>query len=117
MPPSLAKSYLREFLRILSPRGVLFFQLVSEPILQASATPASFLRGKVRSLLPTPVLDVARSLRRRLLPDTLIHMYGIPRREMEAFIESCDGRVVQAWENPQADLGWNSVEYCVRRSA
>ena len=67
------RSYLKEFVRVLTPRGVLVFQLPSDRIERESGTWGS-LKQSIKSVAPAPILSAYERIRwgRR----ALIKMWG-----------------------------------------
>ena len=106
MPPQYAKAYLREFLRVLHPGGLLVFQTAGEQTAVPKG-PAAKLRRFLRRLTPRPFVLAYRKLRY----GHLIEMYGIPRDEMVAFLEAGGARVLDVQQDTSAGGGWTSFRY------
>jgi ubiquinone/menaquinone biosynthesis C-methylase UbiE len=106
MPPEYAKAYIREFLRVLRPGGLLVFQMAGEQTAVRTG-PAVSLRRFFRWLIPEPVIRAYRKLRYR----HLIEMYGIARGEMVAFLEENGARVLDVQQDTSAGGGWTSFRY------
>ena len=110
MEPCYAKAYLKEFLRILAPGGLVLFQLPS-----ARVAPGLGRRAKdlVRALVPRPVLYWYHGLR-GTFDRPAMEMYGIPRRRVERFLKAQGARLVDVVPSDAAP-GWHSFRYCVTR--
>jgi SAM-dependent methyltransferase len=97
--PNYTKEYVREFVRVLKPGGILYFQVL---------TPAFW-----RSLVPDLAVNMYRRLRHG--HHAFIGMFGVSKREMDDVIARAGGRVVhfetRAFESPR----WRSMYYVVRR--
>ena len=107
MPPAHATRYLREFVRVLAPGGVLVVQTAGEQIV---LSPGS-LRGLLRRAAPASLLRACRRLRQ----GHAIDMYGIPREEVVALLEANGATVVDVAEEPSAGASWTSFRYCARK--
>jgi SAM-dependent methyltransferase len=98
--PRDVRSYVKEFLRLLAPGGLLLFQLPS------------------RRLCPYP--DIGRKLRFRLgriyslmrVPPAM-YMNGIRREQVIALLEKNGGRVVEVEPNAAAGVEFESFTYAV----
>lgn len=115
MTPRLSMNYIKEFLRILAPNGLITFQLPSEP--------AMTLRGLLIRILPAPLLDLVRGggLRGLALYCTgkrdqpREEMNGIKREEAVRFLETHGAKIVDIQQNQNAGKGWVSFQYCVTK--
>jgi SAM-dependent methyltransferase len=101
---SRAKSYLREFLRILNPGGVMVFQLPGRLL----AT-----RSRIKRLIPPPLRAVYRRARNRNRPGA--EMHGMPREQVIAFVSGLGAELQSAIANTDAGTGWESFRYVWRR--
>jgi SAM-dependent methyltransferase len=103
-----ARGYLREFLRVLRPGGVLVAGLPSHP----AATP----RGLAFAALPNRVLNLYR--RRRYGYQGVMELHGLRRAEVVELLESAGGEVVAVVEEPALGADWHAFRYCaVKRAA
>jgi ubiquinone/menaquinone biosynthesis C-methylase UbiE len=101
LPPRHIRSYLRELVRVLRPGGLLVFQL-----------PDSY-----RSLRVRLKCEICRLLNRRLRRvATVMEMYGIPRKRVQALLEECGATVLRVEEDPIAGEEWLSYRYFVSRT-
>ncbi|MBK8914124.1 MAG: class I SAM-dependent methyltransferase [Phycisphaerales bacterium] len=115
MEPRFAKSYIGEFLRVLSPNGVLCFQLperrahaVDPPAHPASA-PAHSARPAENAHADTDVAGPSWQPR--------MEMWGTSPHEVERWIASAGGVLVRRVEDSAAGPGWLSHRYVVTRMA
>jgi SAM-dependent methyltransferase len=105
--PRYAKDYLAEFLRVLTPSGLLVFQLPSE--LRPSEV------SLARRLVPGPLRSLWRAFRSaRQFPRMEGH--GIPRDELVAVLSSLGGEVLAVVDDESAGPAWVSFRYFVRRA-
>ena len=104
MQPAFAAAYIRELCRVLSPRGMLIFQL-----------PAELKPGRlgifVVRLRRAVYLLWTRTLRRRPVMD----MFGTPPDRVQELVSAAGARVLDTQENQHAGPGWTSYRYCVVR--
>lgn len=94
LPPPLALGYLREFLRVTVPGGLVVFQLPAEP--------AGGLLGAALRRLPATVLN---RLRRGM------QMHGTPPTEVTALVAAAGGRTVAIEPDSSAGPRWRSYLY------
>lgn len=94
MPPKLALGYLREFLRVTTPGGLVVFQLPAEP--------AGGLVGGLLRRLPAPVLNRLRKG---------MQMHGTPPTTVTALVAAAGGRTVAIEPDTSAGPRWRSYLY------
>ncbi|MHC4077759.1 MAG: class I SAM-dependent methyltransferase [Planctomycetota bacterium] len=104
MRPELAAAYIRELCRVLSPAGMLIFQLPAD--LEPGRLGTFVVRLK-RALY----LLWTRTLRRRPVMD----MFGTPPDRVRQLVTGGGARVLDVQENQHAGAGWTSYRYCVVR--
>ena len=133
MRPKYAKHYLREFIRVLAPGGILVFQLPSEPRYRNTAKPATLvasMKRLVRPLIPAGLLQAYwkrnlywrqhsgvarwRALGPMRRPWPRMEMHAIPRRSVEQLLARSGGRLIHVAENDHAGADWVSLRYYVR---
>lgn len=111
MEPQYAKLYLKEFIRILAPAGVLVFQIPSERIV-SSSPPKSGLIRRIKILLPIWLLNRYQKLRYGKRPR--IEMYGIPKEEVISLLASLGATDAAVRRDRSAGKDWISWEYCAQ---
>jgi len=96
--------YLREFVRIVRPGGVILFTVPSHI--------APFSRhGLMYAMIPNRALNVYR--RGRYGYDGVIELHAMRRTQVESVIADAGGRVVSAEPDPLAGPAWHSFRYTV----
>ena len=116
MPARLAAGYIREFVRVLAPGGVLIFQEAADPVpLPGALRPWGRLKSRLRRALPRPLVVALRACRLAVRPPATFEMHGIPRPEVEDLIARAGGRLADVVEDRSAGAGWTSFRYCVIR--
>ena len=96
MPTELSHGYIRHFLRVAAPGGIVVFQLPAEPI---------GLVGGAMKALPGPVLDRLRAG---------MEMHGTPAAAVTRLIAEAGGVTVSVEEDRSAGPRWRSHLYVVR---
>ncbi len=127
MRPDYSKSYIKEFLRVLKPQGVLIFQLPSRDL----ATPRHIETLNELVHNPSPVMESGwvKGFIKRYVPELFwkwyvdrkyavqeskMEMYGIERAEVEEFLRNNGAHVVDVVQDGPTG-GWESFRYCVTK--
>lgn len=100
MPPEIAHGYLREFLRVVFPDGVVVFQIPAEP--------APGVAGTVLRTLPAAV---SNRLRKGM------QMHGTPVAAVTRIVADAGGVTVAVEDDTSAGPRWRSHLYVVRSKA
>lgn len=115
MKPMYMKMYIKEFVRILSPRGLLLFQLPSEP--------ARNIKGNIIRLVPSKILDTVRGSRLKGLLFSLfgctvvrMEMHGIKRESLEHFLMAQKLNILDVQPDGTAGDGWVSFSYYLSKA-
>lgn len=112
MEPKYAKSYLREFMRVLSRGGVLYFGI---PDRRKGLTNYGMVKVRAYECLAghRHAYSLYRTLRRPPKVPSM-EMHGIARTEVKSLMESAGGKV-EFIENDSSN-NWLSYRYCIRKS-
>jgi ubiquinone/menaquinone biosynthesis C-methylase UbiE len=127
MVPSYSKSYIREFLRVLRPGGLLVFQLPSErtekPARKTEHIPQADFRQStgvltdikrmVKQCIPASLLSRYVSLRYPEKP--IMEMHCIERQEIEHLLKKCDAEIINITEDKSAGPGFRGFRYTVAK--
>ena len=117
--PAIVRGYIREFVRLAAPGGVIMFQLPEvvgidsrQVFIDAPVAGSAF-----KQRLPRWLIEAWRRLKYRVLVGTSaqIEMFGMARPEVEALIQDAGGRLLTATpdrSHGEAGSGW---EYWVTR--
>lgn len=113
LPPRLARRYVGEFVRVLSPQGVAIFQVPGQCRVGSMSRHAP-----VRWLMDSLPPRWREELHRRRGPDGLggIAMYGVAVPRVMAWVERAGGRVAGFVEDRAAGPNWSSYHYFVTHS-
>lgn len=116
LEPQYSATYLREFVRILAPHGLLIFQLPSEISKDKRAATTS-LRAKqiIKGMSPGILLSLYRRARNDL--GTLIEMHAIEKDNVVKLLEDSGGHIVDISEDHRAGKEWISFQYCVTKAS
>ncbi len=98
--PEYSKNYLIEFLRILSPNGLLVFQLPSE-------------RQGVKRFMQKGI-HATNSVRTKISSGPVMEMYGIRQDEVKALILKEKGKLIKIEDSTNAP-GWTDFFYYVTK--
>jgi len=112
MPPHLSKNYIKEFLRVLAPRGVLLFQLPSA-IRVRNATGTLHLKALLLRVIPKFFFVAWYRVMHGRRPR--IEMFRIRRNDVVKFLEDHGARIVDVVEDTSAGKEWVSFRYCVTK--
>ena len=104
LKPRFMRRYIQEFLRVLRPDGLLIFQVPSRP---------ASLSGRVKRLVPEPLIDAYRRLRYGGHP--AVTMYGLTPAEITRWCQQHGAAIVDVtqWD---PDARWQSFRYAVRHA-
>ena len=105
IPPSISLRYLSEFLRILKPTGVIYFQL--------SARPKSALRRLEAWLVPEVFRAKLRALKH--LGKPRYRLYWVPREQVVRHVQRGGGVVRSVIPDEAAGPRWESFTYVVTK--
>jgi hypothetical protein len=111
MEPQYSRKYIEEFIRILSPSGLLVFQLPTAPPWISRKTP----RQSIKSALPIGLLNIYRKLRYGGIKPVM-QMYGIDKVEVVKLLNEQGAGIAHTKQEPMAEEGWSSYLYFVRKT-
>jgi len=103
MEPRYSKNYIKEFLRILAPQGIIIFQLPSES--------TQTLRKLIRHIIPTLLLNFYNKVRY----GGTMEMYGIYKDEVLRLLRDNGGKILEMKKDQYAVKGWISFRYFVTK--
>ncbi len=98
MPTAMSWAYLKEFVRVLQPGGLLCFQIPSEP--------SGTLIGGLLRVLPVSLVRVIRKM----------DMYGTKPEQVKALVEGAGARIVDTQPDTAAGPHWISYRYLAVKS-
>jgi SAM-dependent methyltransferase len=109
--PRYVRQYLAEFVRVLTPGGVLIFQLPS-----GDALPVKVEGHPLKRLLPRPVIAAIRAVR-RLREFPRMESHGLPRREVEQLLADLGAPVVDVVDDHAHGTDTPGFRYCAVKVA
>lgn len=114
MKPKYSKNYIREFLRILVPDGVLIFHLPSERI-KSNATFKKILRHVVPARLLESAFYWRIHLKSMLDKEPRMDVYSIEKREIVSLLKENGTKIVDIRQDQNNGSSWVSLRYCVMK--
>lgn len=111
MEPKYSKEYIKEFLRVLKPGGLLVFQLLHK----GNSGLKSF-KAFLKFVSPPIFLRLNRRLRSALFSQPLIEMYGIKQDELIRLIEKNNGTLRDLVQTNPAGEEWISFQYYIAKN-
>ena len=123
--PQYVRRYLAEFLRVLAPRGVLYFQLPSRYLggedtqvamdkYRENISRGHRVRTLVKNVTPQPLQQLYRTVR-DWNKEPMMEMYGIERSEVESVLKAHGGVLLDVVEKRHTLSKWESFCYCVTK--
>jgi len=110
--PEFSTNYIKEFLRILNPGGLILFQLPAKKIVKK--------RSAIKRIVPEPIYnltykirDLIRYLRRGKQP--VMEMHCIPKNEILELVKCHGGETIDIVEDQSAGLRYEGYRYLVRK--
>jgi SAM-dependent methyltransferase len=113
MAPSLARGYIREFMRVVSDDGLVLFQIPTGP--SGAGGAGSSVPHGLRRLRNVPAAAVR--LARETVKGKPMEMNCIPEREVVELVESAEGRVLDVQANQLAGPGFESRRFAAVRTS
>jgi SAM-dependent methyltransferase len=126
MEPQYALNYIKEFIRIIAPGGLILFHLPSEPVppqntifdpknrfLQVSPNMRN-VYCRTRSILRWYIFRITSMFPRLREPE--MEMHGVPRSEVERLLEANAAILLDVRESKSAGPNWKSFQYCISKS-
>ena len=104
--PRYIRQYLAEFVRLLTPGGVLLFQLPSDDVL-----PVKVEGHPLKRLLPRPVIAAIRAVR-RLREFPRMELHGLPRQQVEQLLAGLGAPVVDVVADRAHSPDTPGFRYC-----
>jgi SAM-dependent methyltransferase len=110
MEPRYSKNYLREFVRVLAPQGVLVFQIPAKPVEQSGSQETLAVQPRQPNLLVAATQRLLKRLRRH---EPRMEMYTITCDEIFRVIQETGAVVIDVVENDACGTQFISLRYCV----
>ncbi|OHB72547.1 MAG: hypothetical protein A2W23_03635 [Planctomycetes bacterium RBG_16_43_13] len=103
MEPRYSENYIKEFLRILAPHGLIIFQLPGKRI--------QTLNNRIKRMMPAALLDYYNKIRY----GGTMEMFGIHRDDVLRLLGDNGGKVIDLREDQGEVAGWISYRYFVTK--
>ncbi len=108
--PRYSKKYIKEFLRVLAPNGLLVFQLPSRPAIQYTKSIGRLIRW-LSHIMPRPLIELYWRCRYGNYPG--MAMYCIEQKEILEYLAAVGGQAMHVAEDDSAGEKWVSLRYYV----
>lgn len=106
--PRYSKSYLKEFLRILNPQGLLIFQLPSHRSLWCRLRKS--IANPIKHIIP---LKLKRAKGQGKNNEPIMELYCIKRKEVTKYLEENGAKIIDVKRNQATGKSWVSFVYFV----
>lgn len=106
--PLYTKRYLKEFIRVLEPNGLLIFQLPSRPNNIKSIT-----KHILKKILPSSVMQLYYKIRYEGQP--IMEKHGIRREKVVKLLEGNKGLIIEVKQLSNKKAGWSNLRYFVTK--
>lgn len=107
--PEYVKEYIKEFLRIMVPGGILIFQMPS------SKNSSNKVLDKYKWVLNPKYISLVLAMLCFWRRFPIMEMYCIHKEEMITFLRSCGANLLDTIYDSAAGEGYDSVRYCVSK--
>jgi SAM-dependent methyltransferase len=115
MKPCYSRKYIKEFLRILVPNGLLIFQQPSREKPVSEENEFS-IRRVIRGLVPPMWVDLYRNkVQTRGRDEPRMEMYEITPRQVFKIVEESGGKILDVKKEEYIQSNWKSFQYCVTK--
>jgi len=114
MKPKYSKKYIKEFLRILLPGGLLIFQQPSREKKKTDGTLGKRIKYLMKSVIPSIWVDLYRNkVQMKNAIEPKMEMYEIKKKEVIKLLRDHRAKVIDIFEEQNRSLDWVSFRYCV----
>jgi len=117
MKPKYSKTYIKEFIRIIKPNGLLVFQQPSrEKNTKTNMRLIEKFKENSKNFLPSIFIDLYRNKVLTAKEDgPVMEMYEIKRKEIVNLVEENGATIVDILEDKNWSTDWTSFRYCVTK--
>ena len=102
------KRYLKEFIRVLKPHGLLIFQLPSRP-----NNIKTIVRHILKNMLPSSVMQLYYKIRYANKP--IMEMHGIKRENVVKLLKHIKGVIIEVKQLSNSKADWINLRYFVTK--
>jgi ubiquinone/menaquinone biosynthesis C-methylase UbiE len=117
MKPYYSRKYIKEFLRILVPSGLLIFQQASrgKPVSEENKFRIN-IRKVIRYLVPSIWIDLYRNkIQARNPGKPRMEMYELRPKTICRIVEESGGKILDVRKREYVESNWTSFQYCVTK--
>jgi|SRR3989344_124984 len=112
IPRKYSLNYVKEFLRVLKPRGIIIFQLPSQRVKKEGENKLIFLiKDNLLKILPETIINLYKKRKWGFT----VNMYPIKKAKVISFIGKNNGKIVDIVANNWGGKRHNSLRYCVMK--
>jgi len=115
--PRYSRAYIREFVRVAAPGGVILFQLPSERVpVRVERRGVARVKATIRDRTPEAVVNAYDDFKRWLSNEPTMEGHGIARDEVVSVLLEAGARVADVQDDASAGPLWVSHRYCAVRT-
>lgn len=104
--PEYSKIYIKEFIRLLVPNGVLVFQVPYKKNIKNS------FKTFIKKIIPG--YNYLKYIFKKIIDGEVMEMYCIQKKDVEEIVNNCGGKIIDIVEDDGISaVGFSSYRYCV----
>jgi ubiquinone/menaquinone biosynthesis C-methylase UbiE len=116
MKPIFSIKYIKEFIRVLVPDGLLIFQVPSHRrFTLRSDNPLKKTMHYIKYFFPIPLVNLMKNITTSLGRGPVMEFYAIKNKEVEKLISQSGGKLIDKYLYPDNECGWYDYRYTVTK--
>ena len=116
MKSKYSKKYIKEFIRILLPHGILIFQQPSREKLVSHPNIGAKMKILIKKVIPSTWVDLYRNkIQTKTDGEPKMEMYEIRKKEVLKLLKGQETKVIEIIEDPNWSPNWVNFQYVVTK--